>query len=134
MPKINVSGEKELLRMFKSLAPKEMKTATRKAIRVSAKEVLADAKALVPTDTGTLESALTVRVATKLGRNRIGSRVITKDVFDEEPFYGHFVEFGTVRMPAQPYLRPALYRNEDEMRQIFTRELRIAIDHLKRKT
>lgn len=131
---ISLSGEKELLKMLKELAPKEMKKAVRQASRVTAKAVLQDAKSMVPVDTGLLEESLAVRVATKLGRNRIGHRVVTKPVWDDQDaFYGHFIEFGTVKMEADPFMRPALWGNEDEMKRVFTQELRAAVSVLQRQ-
>lgn len=131
---ISLSGEKELLNMLKELAPKEMKKAVRQASRATAKAVLDDAKSAAPVDTGLLESSLTVRTATKIGRNRIAHRVITKDVFGgQKAFYAHFVEFGTVNMEADPFMRPALWGNEDEMKRVFTQELRAAVSVLQRK-
>lgn len=66
--------------------------------RVSA-EILADADALVPVDTGRLRQSLDREVVGDTAR--IGS-------VDVE--YSIYVEEGTRHMAAQPYLRPALYR------------------------
>jgi len=38
-------------------------------------------------------------------------------------YYGKFVEFGTVNMPAQPFLRPALEANRAVFIQVFGNEL-----------
>lgn len=61
-------------------------------------EVLADAVARAPVDTGTLARSLTMQPSGTKGTWQVGTNV----------FYGLFVEFGTRRMAAQPYLGPAL--------------------------
>lgn len=134
--KVSIAGEKELIRMLKDLAPKAMKAAIREASRNTMKEVLADAKSMAPHDTGLLESSLTVRTATKIGRNRIGHTVVTKDVFGgKDAFYAHFVEFGTKHgIKADPFLRPALWGNQDVATANFKKFLRAAIDNLALKT
>jgi HK97 gp10 family phage protein len=35
-----------------------------------------------------------------------------------EAFYGRFHELGTVKMPARPFLRPAVYENADEITRL----------------
>ena len=37
--------------------------------------------------------------------------------------YAHFVEFGTVKMPAEPFLRPALERNQQKAIEAMRRPL-----------
>jgi HK97 gp10 family phage protein len=63
--------------------------------------ILATAKALCPVDTGLLQSSIEMFVGhSEMGRLevQVGSSVR----------YAGFVEFGTSKMAAQPYLRPAL--------------------------
>lgn len=59
-------------------------------------EIQAKAQELVPVKTGTLRRSITSQFPTDL------SGVVGTSVF-----YGQFVEFGTRRMGARPYLRPA---------------------------
>lgn len=64
-----------------------------------------DAKRFVPVDTGLLKSRIkadeAATVAGRLVRIRIWART----------HYAAYVELGTSKMRAQPYLRPALYRH-----------------------
>lgn len=64
------------------------------------------AKLLTPVDTGLLRSSINYQVQGKTCK--IGTNV----------HYAPHVEFGTVRMKAQPYLRPALQNNEDKLKQL----------------
>ena len=62
------------------------------------------AKMLCPVDTGILRKRLTHEVDTSAQAVQIGTNVE----------YGKYVEYGTSRMAAQPYLQPAVYDNLDE--------------------
>jgi HK97 gp10 family phage protein len=65
------------------------------------------AKQLVPVDTGALKNSIDYEV------NRIGRRYNVR-VSATEP-YAIFVEMGTHKMDAQPYLRPALFNNRTDI-------------------
>lgn len=43
---------------------------------------------------------------------------------DEDVFYGHFIEFGTTKATAQPFLIPALEESKDDIEAIVTGVLR----------
>lgn len=61
-------------------------------------EIVADAQAIVPVDTGDLRRSI--------------KHTVVEDtvVISAEEDYAMEVEFGTSKMAAQPYLRPALYK------------------------
>jgi HK97 gp10 family phage protein len=108
-------------------APKHIRKATRAAMN---EIVLPDAKALVPVDTGALEASLKTR-ALKRSKGRIGHQVTTSEhhhMFKGDQFYGGFVELGTEKMEADPYLRPALYGNENAIKQTFAEALKEAVE------
>jgi HK97 gp10 family phage protein len=79
-------------------------------------EIIADrARALCPVDTGALKKSIRVRRLKgdpKLDvRIYAGNRVeggSMKKGAARGAFYAHMVEYGTVKMPAKPFLRPAL--------------------------
>lgn len=127
---IDVVGAPELKAQLAALEPKVAKKLTRKAMREAQKIVLADAKRLVPVDTGQLRKSLAIR-ALKRSRSRFGVSVQTKEgLFKGEQFYGGFIELGTKKMEAKPYLRPALYDNEAKVRETFADSLREFIREL----
>ena len=88
-------------------AIKSMEQAINVALTASALVVEGQAKALVPVDTGNLRNSITHEVEKK--EARVGTNVE----------YGPFVELGTVKMAAQPYLNPALEQNKNSIRKIF---------------
>lgn len=65
-------------------------------------EVLADAKRAVPVLTGHLRDDLAMDIDTQARVIKVGARTAR---------YAGAVELGTSKMAAQPYLRPALYKN-----------------------
>lgn len=72
----------------------------------SCKVVEADAKAMCPVDTGELRKSITSEVSGTTG------------VVGTNKEYAMYVEFGTYKMAAQPYLVPALKENEEKVVQI----------------
>ena len=67
-----------------------------------------DAKRICPVDTGRLRSSITHEV--DLFSGKVGSNVE----------YAAYVELGTVKMAARPYLRPALEMNKAKILRLFT--------------
>ena len=63
-------------------------------------------------DTGTLRRSITFNVETdeSIINGRIGSTVL-------DPPYGAYLEFGTSRMIQRPWLRPALERNREVIKE-----------------
>lgn len=128
---LSLVGDKELEKALHALEAVVQKRVMTKALRVIAKQVLTDAKALVPVDSGWLKRNLKVR-AMKRSRRRFGIQVVLplmgqwddhkkarskKDKAREAVGMAKaqgpgnramHVEFGTRNMAARPYLRPAL--------------------------
>lgn len=65
-------------------------------IRSAAFDVEANAKAVVPVDTGTLKNSITTEFPTQ-----------TSAIIAPHTDYAVFVEYGTRRQRAKPYMRPA---------------------------
>lgn len=78
---------------------------------------LVEAKAVekVPVDTGYLKNTITNKV-TKEGSIVDGWVYATAE-------YAPFIELGTYKMPAKPFLYPALNENQSAIRQIFSEVL-----------
>lgn len=76
------------------------------ANRQTADRVADRAKQNVPRATGALHDSIRVIKSSRStnGRVRVGNRNV---------FYAHMVEFGTVKMPAQPFLVPAAEAERD---------------------
>lgn len=76
-------------------------------VRATAARVERDAKILAPVDTGNLRNSISTTL-TGDGRSKVMSAEVGPTAS-----YGRYVELGTSRMAAQPYLFPALDRHED---------------------
>lgn len=69
------------------------------AVKVGAQRIAETAKERVPVDDGDLQRAIHVE--------RVGPAEYSVVAGDENVFYGHLVEHGTVRTPPRPFLVPA---------------------------
>lgn len=111
MAKAIVTGWKELDAAFAQLPVKIQGKALRGALRAGAQRIQAKAieniVASPSIDTGKLASGLKVRSARR-SRWRVGMEIITKGAA-----HANLVEYGTKRMPAEPFLRPAGYDNKE---------------------
>lgn len=71
--------------------------------------LITSARRIVPVDTGRLQRSIEAAYSLDGLTLFIGSRV---------PYAG-YVEIGTPKMSAQPYLRPALMENKGNLRRLF---------------
>lgn len=83
---------------------------------------------------------VTYRISVRNGRRAKGTKKVTiykgtrkKVKYTNDPFYWWFHEFGTSKMPARPFLRPAFEANQEKIKQAMARRLRMAIERFKRK-
>lgn len=121
---IKLEGAKELEKQFKSLEPKIAKKLVRQSLRKAAKPILAAARTKCPVDTGELKKSIKIR-AMKRRKNSFGVLIGTAlKWFVGDAFYGAFVEFGTSKMSARPFMRPAFDEKKGEAEQILVQEIR----------
>jgi HK97 gp10 family phage protein len=144
MMSVDIKGLKELQAALNQLPREVQKRPLRAAVSAAAKVIQDEAKRRAPIDTGNLRKAVyrtrsrsgsgpgqeTFLVAVKKGkaeyantaRNRRLNRVGKKYQTQGEAYYWRFLEFGTAKMAAKPFLRPA-FENKKQM----------AVDVLKQK-
>lgn len=106
MPSISmtVRGSSELRRNLNRLRGNERRRAQQDGLDAGARIVETHAKVYCPVDTGTLRNSIMVDEVTP-----------DKAVIAPHTDYAEHVEFGTSRMAAQPYMRPALDQHEAEI-------------------
>ena len=80
-----------------------------RVLRAGASRLEADASMSAPVDTGNLRTSIGTTIT---GDGRSGT--ITAEI-GPTAHYGGYVELGTSRMRPQPYLFPAVERNEDSI-------------------
>lgn len=128
---ITVTGDKELIAAFDALDEAVQKKALRRAARAVGKDIVALARSKVPKLSGRLAASIAVKALPRK-RGVVGVRVMTgtaqqlgipKTPGTKVPGYYPMhqerglkpkeTELGTRKLPARPYLRPAL----DELRE-----------------
>jgi HK97 gp10 family phage protein len=145
---IKVTGLTTLFEQLRSfgdeVGAKILRTAARKAFQPV--YAAAHRYALPSMDTGALLDAIKLQVAKPKEGDTIvavGIRISGKMPRSFKRARGldhrnparrwHFVEFGTVNMPAAPFLRPAMEQNQDVVIAILKRELAAGIKRMERK-
>lgn len=135
-----ITGMADLTAALKSL-PKEIASKNggplRRALRSAARTVQLKAQAMAPKRSGRLTRAIVIQ----LDRNpqNVTERMVVRPRAgrsrnDEKgAWYWHFVEFGTVNMPAHPFIRPAFDAVKDEALGEFKRHLTQGIFRAVRK-
>lgn len=118
--KLNDREWKKIGTKLDRMASRAEKSGNAAAIGKAATPMLAAAKQSVPVRTGRLKKSLVKRV------RRVGGVVVGK-IGIKPRTYGnrilHLVEFGTSKMKAHPFLRPAYYQTRDEAKRIYKREI-----------
>jgi HK97 gp10 family phage protein len=99
--KVSVDGL-PALRRLQTAVPAAIRRQLDPALRAGAQAVAADARSFVPVVTGTLQRGIT-------------SDGTVAGVSGPAAAYAHFVEYGTSRQAARPFMRPAARREADRM-------------------
>lgn len=102
---ISLSGWGELEQALKEIGPRAARKVGGKAMKEAADIIVEQAKAYVPVDTGDLEEgiiSISIRSdVLKEIKRQIGFKTGVS-------WRAHFIEYGTVKMRPQPFMRPAL--------------------------
>ena len=110
------------------LARVERRKTISKAMRIASKPLLAKVKEMAPVgNTGALKKSIKLRVGKRRPRNNPGVTysVVTSDGwFKGDQFYAGMVEFGTKKMPAHPFMRPAADQMRESTYQLFRKEMK----------
>lgn len=121
---LELKGFKELADALRELPERVAKNALRSAVGAGAAEIRKEAKLHAPVDTGKLRTAVYQKqirevsgqyqqvfyVGVRAGAKRKKGGV--KD-YSQSAFYWRFLEFGTAKMAARPFLRPAFERRKE---------------------
>lgn len=114
MVTVKIIGEKEVIRNMNNYS-RNMGIETQSAIEEVIEVIVAKAQSLAPVDTGKLRSSIQGVVRS------MASDIINGHVEATVP-YATYIEFGTEKMKAQPFLTPAL----DEGYKVLERRLKEA--------
>lgn len=95
----------------------ELPVAVREALTAAAEAVVQAAQDRVPVASGDLQRAIHIEESAE------GVHVVAGD---NEAWYGHIVEHGSVNMPAHPFLVPALEEKRTEIEALLVAAIRHA--------
>lgn len=124
MANIELTGVDEILNRLQQIGANLGKLEN-KALKNAAEPVLDDAKATnaFKNRNGKLRKGLKItNVKKKDGMKYILVGVDRGD--NSEVFYGKFIEFGTSKMPARPFLQPAYEKNKDNIKRTIAETLK----------
>ncbi len=122
--RVRIDGLRELEAALANLPKATGKNVLRRVLKKASAGTVADAQANAPRDTGGLSQSIIIGARlngrqTSLNRKEAGSRSAV-EMFIGPSYakgkggrHGHLLEFGTVKMPAQPFMRPAWDANKD---------------------
>lgn len=154
---IHVSGLKELNDALKELPERIARNALSAGVYAAAKVIKDEARALAPNYTGPVakghpppgtlkRSVIMKHIAEKSGKYQQTFYVLVrhgkkykkqgkKGNLSQDAFYWRFVEFGTVKMAAKPFMRPAFESKKQEALEAMREKLatRIAEEASKQK-
>lgn len=105
--KVDLSGADELISVLKRVDKARVDSALIKCVKTNASELEGHAKEIVPVDTGTLSRSINTKMEDG------GKTAVTEPDTD----YMTYVEYGTYKMAAQPYIRPSFYRQEPAFKE-----------------
>jgi HK97 gp10 family phage protein len=121
---VSVDGLRDLGERMKALSEDMNKKIGRAGVAAGAGLIARAAKVKAPVDTGNLrkniitkrippgESALTSEYIVTVRQGKLTQKQRAKGL--QDAFYGRFVEHGTAKMPAKPFLRPAYDENKEK--------------------
>lgn len=98
-----------------------------KALKKAGELIVEEAKNDVNVKTGKLKEGLKVSGVRKKNGNKFVLAGIQKGD-NSKIFYGKFLEFGTSKMKAQPFMGPAYESKKEEAKEVIKQELRNALN------
>jgi HK97 gp10 family phage protein len=130
-----VQGIAALNRKLTVTIPAKVEAATKKAMEKGADELVGMMKRLVPVDQGDLRDSVgwtwgdPPKGAVVIAKSEPDSRGLKITVYagNVKAYYARWVEFGTVKMSAQPFFFPSYRAMRKRIKSRITREMKKAI-------
>ena len=138
---VKIEGLRELQAAMRDLPRKLQRQTVQRALREAAKPIHADARSRVPVQTGAVRRQIAIQRSRKFtGRDGVFGVVVRVRAMNKrmrakghtDPFYWKFLEFGTSKMPAQPFMRPAFEGNKQRAIEIIKLALARGIERAAR--
>jgi len=136
---MQIEGLKELAEKLHAMGPDIARNALKGAVGSAARLIRDEAKATNPDDTGRTDRALYAKLikeessahqATYKVGVRSGGRERRKN---RDAFYWRFIEFGTSKMPARPFMRPAFEKLKGACVDLIAKRIAARIKRFERR-
>ncbi|WCP71556.1 HK97-gp10 family putative phage morphogenesis protein [Sphingomonas hankookensis] len=122
--------ERKLARIFKAFTADTVQA----ALTAGAEEIAQEARRLAPVATGALRDSIQVMSSREdmqsYVKSRAGERIVYIGSVGSDPdgdvYYARYIEYGTARTAAHPFLRPALAAKGDVAGQVTVRHFQKA--------
>lgn len=136
--KMKVDGFKEIKKALDVLGKAATDSVLRSALRKAGRPVADTAALLAPKRTGGLASSIDIRTTLTSRQKRFSPKQkgeVELFVGPSHPTgaHGHLLEFGTSRMPAKPFLRPAWDTHKESVLKVLEKEIWNAIERVRRR-
>jgi len=126
---VRVEGLEELQAALKKF-PQEFDKGAKEALMPGLIRVQREATKLAPVDIGILQASIGAEAKGGiLDVQKVGSQIVGR--MGSRIEYAPYQEFGTSKMKAQPYLRPALEQTRDEVVKMFEKGIAKVLKRLK---
>lgn len=122
-----IEGFADFERKLKALDLTVQRKLLIEAAKAGAQIVVDDARRMAPRDSGAMADGIAMRV---VGRESDIHEGVVEVSYNKKQFYGRFIEKGTRRLRAQPFLLPALEGNRDRIMSIMRDVLLRAIERV----
>ena len=127
---VQIKGLDDLKRSLKQFPINVQKNILVASIRAEASHIAKVAKSKVPKKSGNLKRAIKVKKRRTKNKSYIKFSIglTIGNSAKHDGFYGHIVEFGSSKMSAQPFMRPAYEQSKDNAISSVTTKMKQRID------
>lgn len=126
---IKLTGLDELEQMLKDVLPADAKKALQGTTNKLADKMRDRLRAAAPKDSGLLEKQIKARAIKSKKPNHPAAGVFIGD----DAFYWRFLEYGTVNMPAKPFIARTVEQNRSSVVSTFEHDLQAQLAASARK-
>lgn len=136
---MQITGLKELADKLHAMGPDIARTTLRGAVGSGARMIRDEAKATNPDDTGRTDRALYAKLVKEESSDhqatyKVGIRSGSKERRrNRDAWYWRFVEFGTTKMPARPFMRPAFEKLKGDVVELIAKRIAARIKRYERR-
>lgn len=123
--KAEVEGAEEVVKLLEEMGQKAGEVLA-KAAEAGGRVALSEAKRRCSVKTGRLRASLTLTQGKKTP-----TKANVRIEHGKKEYYGKFVELGTRKQPARPFMRPAVDENKQQISEAVTEEIGRAVGRVR---